>query len=93
MDSADEHAVRGAGDEVADAVVVDESGHGVAVGRVSVVCGEDIAFTVRFFGLEAELPGFAAPRDGGVCGRRADQGAGFEKPNADRDMRSFPFVV
>jgi hypothetical protein len=43
------------------------------------VCGEDIAFTVRFFGLEAELPGFAAPRDGGVCGRRADQGAGFEK--------------
>ena len=76
---ADEHAVRGAGDEIADAFMVKERGHGVTVGRVGVVRGEDIAFAFRSFGLVAALPGFAASGDGGVCDGRGGGGAGFEQ--------------
>lgn len=67
QDGADEHPVRGAGDEIADAFIASERGHGVAVGVVSVVGGEDIIFAFGFFGIVAELPGLAASRDGGVC--------------------------
>ena len=74
----DEHPVRGAGDEIADAFIVNERGHGVAVGCVRIDCGGDSVFAFRSVGLVAGLPGFAASGDGGACERRTRCGAGFE---------------
>jgi hypothetical protein len=62
-DGADEHTVGGAGDEIADAFVVKERRHGIAVRYASVSHGEEIVCAVRFFGFVTVLPGFAASRD------------------------------
>ena len=50
---ANEHTVCGAGDEVADTFMVDESRHGFAICGFGVIAGQDIFFFFRLAGLEA----------------------------------------
>ena len=76
---ANEHTVCGAGDEVADTFMVDESGHGFAICGFSVIAGQDIFFFFRLAGLESAQPGFPASCDGGVFWHRAGRGVRVEK--------------
>ena len=66
---AEEDAVRRAGDEVADAFVAGEQGHGVAIGFGSGPGGRDIVLVVviriALAGFEGALPGSAAAAGSG----------------------------
>lgn len=93
-DGADEDAVGGAGDEVADALKAGEDGHGVAVGVARLpVCKDFVqasAVALVHVGLEGALPGYAAAAEGGFGagggGVRCESGAGRED-GGGRDIR------
>lgn len=79
LDSVDEHSVGGRGNEIADAFMVDESGHGFAVCRLGVIGCDDFVLSFCFFGVKAAQPCLTASGDCGVIGHRAGRGVGFEK--------------
>lgn len=79
LDSVDEHSVRGAGNEIADAFMVDERGHGFAVRRLSVIACEDTVFSLCFSGVKAAQPCLAASGDCGVIGFGAGHGVRVEE--------------
>lgn len=68
VDCADEHAVGGAGDEVADVFIPAERGHGVAVEMGGLAGGGGSVPAFGQFPLEDGVPGGEAAGDGGVCG-------------------------
>lgn len=81
VDGPDDHALSGAGDEVADVLVAGEVGHGVAVGFDGVFLGVVVVETLLSTGFERALVGLAAALDGSVAGgrqRRGLEGAGMD---------------
>jgi len=93
LDNVDEHPVRGAGDEITDAFVIEKRGHGVPIGRVSFVRSEDVFFTFQHLGLVAFPPGVPAARDGGVGEGRTGSGAGFEQAYSGQGHGEFSFPL
>lgn len=78
--SSDDHAVRGAGDEVADTIAVGEDGHSSAVGCARFLGGS--VLVVARVSVEGALPGCAAAADSGLGagsfgGGRAGEREGF----------------
>ena len=67
-DGADQDAVGGAGEEIADSLLAGEHGHGVAVGLARVSGGkylvDVVAFGLLHVSVEGSLPGGAAATEG-----------------------------
>jgi hypothetical protein len=68
IDGADEKAVGGAGDEIADALIAGEQRHGVAIGLGAGKGGKDLSFTAGPGGTMSARIGVAAMGDGEVGG-------------------------
>jgi len=70
-DGAEQHAVRCAGDEIADVLVAGERGHGVAIGGSGIFGGIVPPFAAFGGGFERAGVGAAAEGDGWVVGSGA----------------------
>jgi hypothetical protein len=82
VDGSDEDAVGGAGDEVADALLAGEKGHGVAEGLGRIAGGIDgvsvSAGAGVHVGFVGTAPGGAAAAEGSLAAGRAESWSGRE---------------